>query len=228
MTALAPRLYAVVPAFNEGSVLQEVITHLRQVCPQVVVVDDGSSDDTADAARRGGALVVRHAINLGQGAALQTGIDCALASGATHIITFDADGQHDPREIETLFAAMQAAGVDIALGSRFKGRTVSMPLRRRLLLQAARVVNFFFTGLWLSDAHNGLRLLNRHAASRIQLRQARMAHATEIISQVARNRSTYVEVPVTVTYTAYSQAKGQRMSNSIHIVLDLILRGLLK
>ncbi|MDM0113753.1 glycosyltransferase family 2 protein [Variovorax sp. J22R133] len=218
-------VYVVIPALNEGAVVGDVIEQVRRVCPNVVLVNDGSSDDTASRARLAGAKVVSHAINLGQGAALQTGITHALRLGASHVVTFDADGQHDPREIPALIDSL-AGGADVALGSRFKGTAIGIPMRRRLLLQAACWVNYVLTGLRLSDAHNGLRAFTRNAAQRLNLRQSGMAHATEIVAQVARHRLKYVEVPVTIRYTAYSLAKGQTMSNSVHILIDLLLKGL--
>lgn len=220
-------VYVVIPALNEATVVGDVIEQVRRICPNVVLVNDGSSDDTAMRARLAGAKVVSHAINLGQGAALQTGITHALRLGASHVVTFDADGQHDPREIPTLIDSL-SDGAEVALGSRFKGEAIGLPLKRRVLLQAACWVNFMLTGLHLSDAHNGLRAFTRSAAQRLQLRQAGMAHATEIVAQVARHRMRYVEVPVTIRYTAYSLAKGQKLGNSVHILVDLLLKGLLR
>ena len=226
MTQQMSSVMVVIPAYNEGTVVGGVVERVRQVCPNVVVVDDGSSDGTGDAARRAGAYVVRHSINLGQGAALQTGLTFALRSGAEAIVTFDADGQHDPADIETLVAALSQHNVEMALGSRFAGHAVDMPGSRRLLLHAARCVNRVLTGLMLSDAHNGARAFSRKAAEHIRITQSGMAHATEIVAQIARHKLTFVEVPVTVHYTAYSLAKGQKLSNSVHILMDLFLSGL--
>lgn len=226
MNAGLETVYVVIPALNEATVVGEVIADVRRVCPNVVLVDDGSSDGTDEAARRAGAQVLRHVINLGQGAALQTGITWALRRGATHVVTFDADGQHDPAEIAPAIEALKREGADVALGSRFKGQAVGLTARRRLLLQAARLVNYVFTGLYLSDAHNGFRAFTARGASKILLRQAGMAHATEIVGQIASAKLKFVEVPVTIRYTGYSVAKGQRLSNSVHILIDLLLKGL--
>lgn len=227
MNDMPDSVFVVIPALNEAEVVGDVIEQVRRECPNVVLVNDGSTDDTAARARLAGAQVVSHAINLGQGAALQTGITYALRLGASHIVTFDADGQHDPRQIATLIQSL-GPGFDVALGSRFKGTTIDMPLKRRIVLQTACWVNYALTGLQLSDAHNGLRAFTRSAAQRLSLRQAGMAHATEIVAQVARHRLKYVEVPVTIRYTAYSLAKGQKLSNSVNILIDLLLKGLLR
>jgi glycosyltransferase involved in cell wall biosynthesis len=227
MNDMPDSVFVVIPALNEAEVVGDVIEQVRRECPNVVLVNDGSTDDTAARARLAGAQVVSHAINLGQGAALQTGITYALRLGASHIVTFDADGQHDPRQIATLIQSL-GPGFDVALGSRFKGTTIDMPLKRRIVLRTACWVNYALTGLQLSDAHNGLRAFTRSAAQRLSLRQAGMAHATEIVAQVARHRLKYVEVPVTIRYTAYSLAKGQKLSNSVNILIDLLLKGLLR
>jgi len=227
MNDMPDSVFVVIPALNEAEVVGDVIEQVRRECPNVVLVNDGSTDDTAARARLAGAKVVSHAINLGQGAALQTGITYALRLGASHIVTFDADGQHDPRQIATLIQSL-GPGFDVALGSRFKGTTIDMPLKRRIVLRTACWVNYALTGLQLSDAHNGLRAFTRSAAQRLSLRQAGMAHATEIVAQVARHRLKYVEVPVTIRYTAYSLAKGQKLSNSVNILIDLRLKGLLR
>jgi glycosyltransferase involved in cell wall biosynthesis len=227
MNDMPDSVFVVIPALNEAEVVGDVIEQVRRECPNVVLVNDGSTDDTAARARLAGAQVVSHAINLGQGAALQTGITYALRLGASHIVTFDADGQHDPRQIATLIQSL-GPGFDVALGSRFKGTTIDMPLKRRIVLRTACWVNYALTGLQLSDAHNGLRAFTRSAAQRLSLRQAGMAHATEIVAQVARHRLKYDEVPVTIRYTAYSLAKGQKLSNSVNILIDLLLKGLLR
>ena len=153
MNDLPESVFVVIPALNEASVVGDVIEQVRRVCPNVVLVNDGSSDETALRARLAGARVISHAINLGQGAALQTGITYALRLGASHIVTFDADGQHDPKQIPSLIQSLDDNGADVALGTRFKGSTIDMPMTRRLLLQAACWVNFALTGLRLSDAH---------------------------------------------------------------------------
>jgi glycosyltransferase involved in cell wall biosynthesis len=187
----------------------------------VVVVDDGSSDATAEIGVRTCDVVVRHPINLGQGAALQTGITFALAQGADFIVTFDADGQHRIEDVTTLLDALAALHADFALGSRARGQTTNIPGSRRLLLWGATCFTRIATGLDVTDAHNGLRAMTRRGASRLKLRQNRMAHASEILDQIARSGLKYIEVPVNIEYSRYSLAKGQRSSDAIDILLDL-------
>jgi len=219
------RVWVVIAAYNEAKVIGRVVGDVTRRGYPVVVVDDGSADDTADRASAA-SIVVRHPINLGQGAALQTGIDCAMQQRADVVVTFDADGQHRSADIESLVAALREARADFALGSRFLGRTIALPAARRLLLRAATVFTQLTTGLRLTDTHNGLRAMTRRGAAKIRLRQNRMAHASEILAQIAASGLPYVEVPVRIEYTAYSLAKGQRIGDALTILLDLFARRL--
>ena len=214
-------VWVIVPGYNEGAVITEVVTGLVRRGYAVVVVDDGSDDATGARARSAGALVISHPVNLGQGASLQTGIQLALMRGAQYIVTFDADGQHRVSDIDCLLAALTAHRADYALGSRFLGKHVNMPRSRRHLLWAATWFTRLTTGLQLSDTHNGLRAMTRRGAQQIALRQNRMAHASEFLDQVARSELRYVEVPVTIQYSTYSLAKGQKVLDSVRILLDL-------
>jgi polyprenyl-phospho-N-acetylgalactosaminyl synthase len=219
-------IWLVIAAYNEAAVIAQVVADLFWRDYTVVVVDDGSTDETGPKAYSAGAVVVTHPINLGQGAALQTGIKFALKHGATYIVTFDADGQHRTSDVEGLIEALKTDNVDFALGSRFLGSAVAMPLSRRLLLRAATLFTRLTTGMRVSDTHNGLRAMTRRGASRIALRQNRMAHASELLEQIARSGLGYVEVPVTIEYSRYSLAKGQRLADSLRILLDLFAERL--
>lgn len=214
----------VIAAYNEAKAIEAVVAGVRQASYPVIVVDDGSSDATGEIARRAGASVITHPVNLGQGAALQTGLDYALARGADILVTFDADGQHRPSDIPRLIEALAAHDAHYALGSRFLGGAVNLPAKRRLMLKAATWFTRFTTGLALTDTHNGLRAITRRGAQRIRLKQNRMAHASEILHQIALSGLAYVEAPVTIEYSAYSLAKGQRLSDSVAILIDLFAR----
>jgi glycosyltransferase involved in cell wall biosynthesis len=214
-------IWLVIAAYNEATVIGQVVTELDWRGYHVAVVDDGSTDGTGDRARAGGAIVIDHAFNLGQGAALQTGIQFALMQGADYIVTFDADGQHRAGDIENLVDALVKNKVDFALGSRFLGAAVAMPASRRLLLKAATWFTRITSGMRVSDTHNGLRAMTRRGAGAITLRQNRMAHASELLHEIARSGLGYVEVPVTIEYSGYSLAKGQRFADSLRILVDL-------
>lgn len=212
----------VVPAFNESSVLREVLADLGGYFGTVIVVDDGSTDATADVARAAGAIVVRHGVNLGQGAALQTGFDFALRRrGVEYVVTFDADGQHAAADAHRLLAQCRKDGLDVVLGSRGLGGCVDQPWQRQALLRLALTFSKWHTGLALTDTHNGLRVLRRSALSRIRLHQRGMAYASELEGQISTLDLTWREAAVEVRYTDYSRAKGQHNLNAVNILLDL-------
>lgn len=214
----------VIPACNEEELIGKVVQELVHLRFRVVVVNDGSSDRTGDTAASAGATVLQHVINRGQGAALQTGIDYALALGARRIVTFDADGQHDPAGIHGLLAALDS-GAQVALGSRFLGKIEGARASRVLFLQIAVKVSNFVSGVRLTDAHCGLRAFGAEMAERLQIRQDGMSHASELLHSIARHRLRFQEVPVTVRYTAYSQHKGQRALGALRILLDYIIKS---
>lgn len=220
--------WVVIAAFNEGSVIRDVVAGLKVEWPNVVVVDDGSSDATAAEAGAAGAFVIQHPVNLGQGAALATGLQYCIEIGAKFIVNFDADGQHHVEDIQVLVDRASQPDVDVVIGSRFLGQTRAMPRSRKFMLKAAVLFTRITTGLKVTDAHNGLRCFTLEAAKRIEITQNRMAHASEILEEIARHKLRVAEVPVTITYTDYSLAKGQRLSNSINILLELFLGRLHK
>jgi len=221
-------LWIVITAYQESQTVGQVVRDSVLQSPYVVVVDDGSNDETAQFALEAGAHVVRHAFNLGQGAALQTGIAFALSEGAELIATMDADGQHDPSDIAHMVVKLEAAGADVALGDRFSGRVVGMSWRRRFILECARFLVRITSGRTISDSQIGLRLFSADAARKLTIRQHRMAYASELINQIARCKLKIIEIPVSVTYTSYSIKKGQSGFNSINILIDLIVGRLIK
>jgi glycosyltransferase involved in cell wall biosynthesis len=218
----AKDVWVVIPAYNEERMIGRVVEEVKRLFANVVVIDDACADQTAREARAAGAQVVRHPINLGQGAALQTGFNYALDAGATYIVTFDADGQHHIEDVPAMLESLVRSGADVALGSRFLGNAVGISSARRWLLRAATLFTRATTGLTLSDCHNGLRVLTAKAARKLTLRQNRMAHASEILGGIQRHRLTYVEVPVTISYTDYSRQKGQTFSDAFVICRDLL------
>jgi glycosyltransferase involved in cell wall biosynthesis len=222
----APCIWVVIPAYNEASVVANVVADVKRAGYRVAVVDDGSSDATGTCAADAGATVVRHPINLGQGAAIQTGIEFVLGEAADLLVIFDADGQHRTADIAVLITALDGQSADFALGSRFLGSSVNQPLSRRILLKAATWFTRLTTGLDVTDTHNGLRAMTRRGAQSINLRQNRMAHASEILHQIADSGLTYVEAPVTIEYSAYSLAKGQTLGDALTILTDLFARRL--
>jgi glycosyltransferase involved in cell wall biosynthesis len=215
--------YVVIAAFNEARVIRGVVGEVAALGYPVVVVDDGSNDDTAACARVAGVTVLRHAVNLGQGAALQTGIEYALRRGARSVVTFDADGQHSVEDLPALLAAL--ATHDVALGSRFLGKPVVGASRsRRLLLRTATTLSNRMTGMTLTDAHCGLRAFRASAAPALAITQDRMAHASELLRKIRTSGLRVIEVPVTVKYTEHSLRKGQTGLQAVRILFDYFFR----
>ena len=216
-------VYVVLAAYNEAACIEDVVRDVRELYPNVIVVDDGSGDDTHTRALVAGATVLRHVINRGQGAALQTGIRYALARGAAIVVTFDSDGQHQVEDIARLVAPIERGEVDITLGSRFLGRAVNISGGRRLLLKAGTVFTRFVSGVKVTDTHNGLRGFSRRAADQLHITLDRMAHASELIDQVGAGGLPYCEVPVSIHYTEYSRAKGQGALGAVKILIHYLL-----
>lgn len=213
------------PMFNEATVVGSVIEGLRRHFPHVVCVDDGSTDGSQEKAQAAGAVVVQHPINLGQGAALQTGIEFALQDPRLScIVTFDADGQHRVEDAKAMVARVERGEADIVLGSRFLDDRTKLSPAKRLVLKTAAIQSRMATGMNLTDAHNGLRAFNPYVASNIHLTQNRMAHASELVHQLAKLKPKYVEHPVEIIYTDYSKAKGQSLLNSVNIVAELFFK----
>lgn len=217
----------VIAAYNEARAIREVVAEVAAVFPRVVVVDDGSADDTAVQARAGGATVLTHFVNRGQGAALQTGIRYALEHGAKYIVTFDADGQHDVNDLPAMLGPIARGESEICLGSRFLEANTEVPALRRVVLAGAVIFTRMTSRVKLTDAHNGLRAFSHKAASTLDIKLDRMAHASEIIDQIRWTGLPYREVPVHVRYTEYSMAKGQKSSAALRVAFDYIVGRLI-
>ncbi|BBX46778.1 glycosyltransferase family 2 protein [Mycobacterium cookii] len=218
--------WIVVPAFNEAGVIGDVIAALRSVFANVVCVDDGSADGTGDIALRAGAHLVRHPVNLGQGAAIQTGVEYARSQpGAQVFATFDADGQHRVQDVVTMIERLGSGDVDIVIGTRFGQGVSRPPLLKRLVLQTAVRLSPRGRRLGLTDTNNGLRVFNKTVADGLDITMNGMSHATEFVMLIAENHWRVAEQPVEVLYTEYSSAKGQPLLNGVNIVVDGFLRG---
>lgn len=220
-------VWIIIPAFNEASVIADVIADVRSVFKHVVCVDDGSPDDTGKFALTAGAHVVRHPVNLGQGAAIQTGVEYARRQpGAAIFATFDADGQHRVKDVVRMIDRLVTEDLDIVVGTRFGGHVPDqMPRLRRLLFPIIAKLSPTSRQLGLTDAHNGLRVFNKTVADGLNLVMNGMSHASEFIAVVVENRWRIAEEPVEILYTDYSMSKGQPLINGVNIVVDGLLRG---
>ncbi|OBB79755.1 glycosyl transferase [Mycobacterium colombiense] len=220
-------VWVVIPAFNEAAVIGEVVADVRSVFDHVVCVDDGSADDTGEIALRAGAHLVRHPINLGQGAAIQTGVEYARRQpGAQIFATFDADGQHRVKDLATMVDRLRAGDVDVVIGTRFgTPQSARPPFVKRIVLQTAARLSRRGRRLGLTDTNNGLRVFNKKVADGLDITMSGMSHANEFIMLIDENHWRVAEEPIEVLYTAYSRSKGQPLLNGVNIIFDGFLRG---
>ena len=226
----ATDVWLVVPLYNEATVIADVVRKAKQAFPKVVCVDDGSTDDSAALAEAAGARVVRHPVNLGQGAALQTGFEYVLGDpDMRYVVTFDADGQHQLEDVLVMVERIRQGDVDLVFGSRFLDERTQPSALKRLVLRLAVVYTNLTTKTTLTDAHNGLRVMSRAVVQRVDITQNRMAHASELVGQIGSMRIdgravTYAEEPVHILYSDYSRSKGQSLWNAVNILAELMLR----
>jgi glycosyltransferase involved in cell wall biosynthesis len=218
-------VWLVVPVYNEATVIADVVREARKTFPNVVCVDDGSKDDSASEIRLSGAHLVRHPVNLGQGAAIQTGVEYARTQpGAKYFATFDADGQHRVEDVEAMVARLRAEPLDIVVGTRFHGEVDHIPFVKRVVLKTVVALSPTLRKLKLTDAHNGLRVFNKTVADGMNITLNGMGHASQIVEMIARKDWRVAEEPVTILYTEYSMAKGQSLINGVNILFDTVLR----
>lgn len=223
--AVPPGTWVIIPVYNEVSVIGSVLERLFRFFDNVVCVDDGSCDGSAEVIAATPAHLLRHPINLGQGAALQTGLEYVLRRGdGNFFVTYDADGQHRVEDALSLLEILRRREVDIVFGSRFLDDQTELPLLKRYVLKLAVRYTNASSGVRLTDAHNGMRVFNRRVAEALDIQQGGMAHASEILTAVARCGFRYTEAPVKILYTDYSRAKGQSVLNSVNILFDLLLK----
>ena len=229
MPARLDNVAIIIPAYNEGTAIADTIDGIPGDFPRVIVIDDGSTDDTAKCVLKTRATLVQHPINLGQGAALQTGIDYALLDpDIQYFVTYDADGQHRIEDVRSMLDYLESHSVDIVLGSRFLGKAINMPNLKRIILKLAVWFSNITSGVKLTDTHNGLRAFNRSTASQLNLQLPDFSHASEIIERIGEKGMRYAEIPVTIIYSEYSRSKGQSMINAINIGFDALLRKVIK
>lgn len=218
----------IIPVYNEATVVGGVIKSVLKYFKYVVCVNDGSKDNSSAEIAKTDAYLVEHPINMGQGAALQTGIEFARQLPVDFFVTFDADGQHSLKDVAIMLDEIKKSQYDIIMGSRFLGETIGMKTSKRIVLKAAIKFSNITSGLKLTDTHNGLRVFNRTVAEGMQITLPDMAHASEILEIIADKKYKYKEVPVTIEYTDYSRAKGQSIINAVNIGFDTLLRKISK
>lgn len=219
------KLYVVVPAYNEAETIGTVLSGIRKTVPKanVIVVDDGSRDRTCAEAGRNGAEVCTHVINRGLGAALGTGIACALQEGADIIVTFDADLQHDPNDINRMVSPILEKKADVVIGSRFmkKEDLKRMPFVKKVGNSLLTAFTNAVSGTRITDSQSGLRAFDRRAAERLTIICDRYEVSSEIIAILGLNKFKIEEIPIKAIYNKRSIAKGTTISSGIQIAAGI-------
>jgi UDP-N-acetylglucosamine---dolichyl-phosphate N-acetylglucosaminyltransferase len=209
-----PKIYIVIPAFNEERVLASVIEEIRhEGYHNIIVVDDGSFDHTFTIAQEQNCIALQHMINRGKGAATQTGLDAAKLLDADITVTVDADGQHNPKDIQKLIEPIQNQQCDVALGSRLINTNESMPWGRKVINIIGNIITYLFYGIYVSDSQSGLRAYNKKAIQLINTTMDRYEFESEVLQQIHTFKLTFQEVPIKVRYTKYSLTRYNELTN---------------
>jgi glycosyltransferase involved in cell wall biosynthesis len=216
----------VIPAYNEALTIADVVRGAVKIADRVLVVDDGSRDQTGPLAKEAGALVIRHAVNRGVGAALGTGIEAAVRLGAENVVTMDADGQHRAEDAAKVFERLARGDVEFVIGSRMlkSEEEGNMPIHRVLFNTIGNVLTYLLFGVWVTDSQSGLRGLSRSAARTIELRTNGMESLSEFIKEKKDKHWRLAEVPIKAIYTDYSMSKGQNFFVGVKVAIRLIWR----
>lgn len=218
-----------IPAYNEGKVINKVLAKIPKKLNfinklEVVVIDDGSVDDTSVIALNNGVLLVKHILNRGLGASLKTAFELAKKKQVDILITLDADGQHNPGDIRELIGPIIKKQADVVIGSRLLKGYESMPVSRRFINLLANGVTCLMSGIWSTDSQSGFRAFSKKAINRIELITQGMEVSSEIFREIKNNDLVYKEIPIKPIYTKYSLDKGQRLLNAPNVLYKLLIR----
>lgn len=203
-------MWIVLPAYNEETVIKDVIREIQAAgYRNIIVVDDGSHDQTFEKAKEMDVIALRHPINRGKGAATKTGIEAAKLLGAGIIVTMDSDGQHNPADIARLIEPIQKNHCAVVLGTRLKNPK-GMPWYKIIANHIGNAITWYFYGLYVSDSQSGFRAYSRHASELINTKTDRYEYDSEVIREIYLYKLKYREVPIEVRYTEYSMGKIQK------------------
>ena len=222
------KIFVVVPAYNEEKTIAKVILELIDMGFEIVVVDDGSKDNTYSIVnniikqkKRG--ILCKHLLNRGLGGALKTGIEAALIENPDVIVTFDADGQHDPNDILNVSKPIIDGEADVVVGKR---NFDDMPKSKKFGNTVMNLITLTFYGIKVDDSQSGLRALSRKAAEEIIINARDYGVSSEIVGEVKRHNLRFKEVPIKTIYTDYSMTKGTNTTEGLKILVKLIINML--
>ncbi len=221
------KVLIIVPAYNEQQVIGKVLDDLKAAKiegmeKEIVVVDDGSSDNTEGEAGKRGVTVLTHIVNRGLGGALGTGLIYARLTNADFVVTFDADGQHQSEDVKKVIAPLIKHKADVVIGSRMLTKG-GMSVDRKIINFAANVVNYLLWTVWVTDTQSGLRAFSKEAVKKIEIKMNKMEVSSEFLKEIGRHHLRVAEVPIRAIYTQYSKSKGQKNANAINVLVKLLV-----
>jgi glycosyltransferase involved in cell wall biosynthesis len=214
----------VLPAYNEANHIEKVIKRIHRFgFTQIVVIDDGSKDNTAELAEAAGAKVLRHIINRGPGAATETGFNYVRNHlQYKYCVTIDADEQHHPKDLSHLIEVLIEHNADMVIGNRFMKGTNNIPIIRVIYNGIANLMTYIFADSWVSDTQSGLKAFKRSALEKIKIKTDGYEFCSELIIKAQSHKLKIIETPITVFYTDMSMKKGQSLGNGFKTVVNLI------
>jgi len=222
------KIMVIIPAYNEEKIIQKVIRDVKKYIENIIVVDDGSTDNTLEMAKNEKIIVYHHIINRGLGGALSTGIRAALLRGADIFLTFDADGQHRAKDIPKMIKPIIEKKADIVIGSRLLNAHKNMPISRKIANYMANIITYFLFGIKITDSQSGLRCFNKKTAQLIDIKTNSMEVSSEIIKEIKNHNLKFTEVPIRAVYTDYSLSKGQNFILGLKTFIKLIILKLFR
>jgi glycosyltransferase involved in cell wall biosynthesis len=222
-------VFIVIPAYNEEKMIGNTLRNLKKEgYKNIIVVDDGSADKTSEIAKKENVIVCRHILNRGLGGALGTGIKCALLYKPRIIVTFDADGQHHPKDIEKVAKPILEEGYDVVVGSRLmdKNEVKNMPIVKRIGNWGLNFITYLMGGYFTTDSQSGLRAFSYEAAKKIigDLKSNRYEVSSEFIVLFKKHKLKFKEVPIKTIYTEYSMSRGTNVKTGFKILFKLIMQ----
>lgn len=220
----------IIPAYNEAKVLKNTLKDVKatlaasSIAPTLIVINDGSTDQTQSIAEKYADVVLTHRVNRGLGAALSTGIEYVKRSDKfQHLVTFDSDGQHNSNDIIKAVKSL-TGGFDVVIGSRFLHAKQQFPKMRKVVLKLSNFITYLFFQVWTTDSQSGFRALDAKAFHAITLHANRMEVSSEFFAEIKKHHLKFTEIPITVKYTDYSLAKGQSNLNSMRVLVKLLYK----
>ena len=229
MTKSQIKVCVVIPAYNEEAMIGDIITNIKKVLrtssfkTTVVIVNDGSKDETSEVARKSGAVVIDHILNTGVGGATATGLSYAEQEGYDIAATMDADGQHDAVDVLRGIKKVSSGNIDLLIGSRLIDSR-GMSRVKVLGNWGLSVITYLLFGINSTDSQSGLRVFSRRALKELRWKTNGYEFCSEMLWRAKQQKLNIGEFPIKAIYTSYSQSKGQNNWNAVNIIKSLLKR----